>query len=251
MTSVLPMALAVLALGCRQPVEAPTELDDLATFLFRGFEDEDTAGLEAGITNLRPLLVDAPEEGWSLAAPSLEDLADLVPPEGRDPADCGGLAVVHDSPYAVGEHVAIMLLSDLTPVSPTAERYDRSFLEGEGCFPDAACAFLRTENAIVRDNALMHMEFTLFEDYRWVGDAILSRNWLEVSAHGDGDANHLWQDWELEAWVPGDDGGTLRLWAMWTEAEYAGVSEELAEISGRAALSRAMEVQDEWLEQAR
>lgn len=243
---IFPLLLGLLA--CKHPVEAPTELDELARFLFREFEAEDPAGLAAGVENLRPLLEQAPDEGWSLTPIELADLDDLSPPEGRDPADCGGLAVVYSSPHPVPDHVGVMLQADLTPASPTAESYDRSFLEGQDCFEGAICEFLRTENAIFRSNLLMQMGFTLYEDYRWVDGAILSRNWLAESAHGDSDSNHLWQDWEIEAWLPTDDGGTLRLWAMWTEAEYAGVSEEMAEVSGRAGLISAMEAQDEWIE---
>ena len=241
-----PLLLGLLA--CKHPVEAPTELDELARFLLREFEVEDPAGLEAGVANLRPLLEQAPDEGWSLEPLDLADLNDLDPPDGRDPADCGGLAVVYTSPYGVDDHVTLMLQTDLTPGSPTAESYERSFSEGQDCFELAACEFLRTENDIFRSNLLMSMGFTLYEDYRWVGDAVLSRNWLAESAHGDEDSNHLWQDWEIEAWLPTDDGGTLRLWAMWTEAEYAGVSEQMAEVSGRAGLISAMEAQDDWIE---
>ncbi len=244
---IFPLLLTLLA--CKHPVEAPTELDELAIFLFREFETQDPEILAAGVENLRPLLEQAPDEGWSLSPPTIEDLAELEPPAGRDPGDCGGLAVVYSSPHPVTDHVTIMLQADLTPASPTAESYERSFLEGQGCFEDGGCEFLRTENAIFRSNLLMQMGFTLYEDYRWVDGAVLSRNWIAESAHGDSDSNHLWQDWELEAWLPTEDG-VLRLWAMWTEAEYAGVSEELAEVSGRAGLISAMEAQDEWLDQS-
>ncbi len=238
-------SLLLLALiGCKHPVEAPTEMDELARYLLREFEIEDPEGLELGLDNLRPLLDEAPEEGWSLTPLSLDDLWDLVPPEGRDPADARGLAVVYASPHPVADHVELMLLDDMTPCSPTAESYERSFTEGEDCFAGAGCEFLRTVNAIHRSNLLMEMGFTLNEDYRWVGDAVLSRNWIPESAHGDEDSNHLWQDWEVEVWLPADDGGTLRLWAMWTEAEYAGITEEMAEVSGRMGLMDAMEAQD-------
>ena len=242
----LPLLLGLLA--CKHPVEAPTEMDDLARFLLREFEAADPEGLAVGLDNLRPLLDAAPDEGWSLTPLSLDDLGDLVPPEGRDPAAAKGLAVVYASPHPIADHVELMLLEDLTPVSPTAESYDRSFLEGQDCFSGAGCEFLRTRNEIFRENLLMQMGFTLYEDYRWVDGAVLSRNWIAESAHGDSDSNHLWQDWEVEVWLPTEEGGTQRLWAMWTEAEYAGVSEELAEISGRAGLISAMETQDELIE---
>jgi hypothetical protein len=231
-------------LGCQRPVEAPTEMDELSRFLLRDFEVEEPEGLALGLDHLRPLLEDAPEEGWSLGPLSLLDLGDLSPPDGRDPADARGLAVVHASPHPVADHVALMLLEDMTPCSPTADSYDRSFLEGQECFAGAGCEYLRTVNEITRSNLMMSMGFTLYEDYRWVEGAVLSRNWIAASAHGDEDSNHLWQDWEVEVWLPSEDGGTLRLWAMWTEAEYAGISEELAEVTGRMGLVDAMEAQD-------
>ncbi len=245
----LPLLLGLLA--CKHPVEAPTEMDELSRFLLREFEAGDPEGLTVGLDNLRPLLAEAPEEGWSLGPLSLADLGDLVPPAGRDPAAARGLAVVYQSPHPIADHVALMLLEDLTPCSPTAVTYARSFTEGQACFADGGCEFLRTVNEIYRETLLMQMGFTLYEDYRWVDAAVLSRDWIAESAHGDSGSNHLWQDWEVEVWLPSEDGGTIRLWAMWTEAEYAGVSEELAEVSGRAGLISAMEAQDEAIEQAR
>ncbi len=235
-------------LACKSPVEAPTEMDELARYLLREFEAEDPAGLEAGLDNLRPLLADAPDEGWTLTSLDLADLGDLEPPQGLNPSATSGLAVVYASPHSVADHVPLMLLDDMTPCSPTAESYERSFLEGRDCFADKDCTFLRTVNAIHRSNLLMEMSFTLYEDYRWVGDAVLSRNWIAESAHGDEDSNHLWQDWEVEVWLPEDNGGTLRLWAMWTEAEYAGITEDMAELSGRMGLLDAMETQDAVIE---
>jgi hypothetical protein len=245
---VLPLLLLA---ACRQPAEAPTELDDLARYLFQHFEDQEPEALAAGLDNLAPLLLDAPDEGWSLSPLATEELADIAPPQGREPGDCQGLAVVYQSLHPVQDHTALMLLEDMTPASPTADSYERSFTEGQHCFGDASCEFLRTVNAIYRSNILMEMGFTLREDYRWVGDAVLSRNWLPESGHGEEGNNHLWQDYELEVWLPVDGGGTRRLWSMWTEAEYVGVSDELAESTGRAALVNAMEAQDAWLEQAR
>jgi len=243
----LPLLLLAL-FACKHPVEAPTEMDELSRYLLAEFEAEDPEGLAAGMDNLRPLLLEAPDEGWSLTAPSEADLGGLTPPEGRDPGDARGLAVVHDSPHPVGDHVPLMLLEDMSPCSPTAESYERTFLEGEDCFEGAQCEFLRTVNDIYRSNLVMEMGFVLYEDYRWVGDAVLSRNWIAESAHGESDSNHLWQVWEVEVWLPADDGGTLRLWAMWSEAEYAGVSEDLAEVTGRMALENAMELHDELIE---
>ncbi len=247
----MPALLLAALLACKPPVEAPTEMDELAHTLFRELEIEDPALLVAGVENLAPLLREAPDEGWEIGPMAADELGGIAPPAGRDPEACRGVAVVHHSPHPVEDHVPYMLLEDLTPISATAESYERTFLEGLDCFEGAGCDWLRSENAIHRSNLTMEMSFVLMEDYRWVEDAILSRNWLPDSGHGEEGANHLWQDYELEAWIPDGEGGTLRLWAMWTEAEYSGISEDAAVALGRAALVSAMQGMDDWIEGAR
>ena len=239
--------LLSIFIGCAAPVEAPTELSELTGWLFENhIADEDT--LAAGLVNLTELLDDPPEDGYLLDPLTEERVADIAHPD-RDPADTLSLAVTGESPFAPEEHVVLMKLSDLTAVSPSAERFDRSFLSDPGCFP-ASCDALLTDNDIYRSNLLMSMGLSISKDYRRItlesGTAFIARGWMPESAHGEDGNNHLWQSYELDIWLPTEEG-TQRMLVMWSEGEYAGINDDLMFSIARMGIQDSFAAQDAWL----
>ena len=236
-------------LGCAAPIEAPTELSALSAWLYAAHDDEES--LSVGLDSLRGWLDDPPEDGYLLAPLAAGDLDSISHP-GRDPGDCIGIAISSQSPFSPAAHVELMLLEDLTPISPTAERFDRTFTTDPGCFRDG-CETLETVNDIFRSNLLMSMGFTIYKDHRRVtlpdgSEALVARGWMAESAHGEDGNNHLWQSYELDVWLPSSDGSeTTRMMAMWSEGEYSGVSDDLAISLLRMGLRDALEAQDEYL----
>ena len=77
--------------------------------------------------------------------------------------------------------------------------------------------------------------------------ALLSRGWLPESAHGAAGSNHIYQSFDLEAWIPSGDHA-LRYFALYTEFDYAGVTNEAARSISLAATESALEYVDEYLE---
>ncbi len=247
----------VLLFGCaKPPPEAPTEMSDLSRFLFRSFDDPEA--LAAGLDNLQLVLADTEltaddpaDRSWLLDPLNEADLAAVTIPEGRLPSDVLTMGLAYDSPWAIDLHPSYMILSDLTVISDTAVVYERTFASGDGsCFSDASCELIETDNFIDRETTFFKMEYSFFKDYRWVqrdqGRAILSRGWIAESAHGDGGSNHLWQNYETDVWLE-VDGRTWRFYAVYTEADYAGVGEDLARNLSRASAQDALETLDGYI----
>jgi len=250
-----------LCLGCAAPPGAPAELDELVRYLFREFEAQEPEVLGEGLQNLDALVADLDlsadldERSWKLAPINADDLAGITYPD-RSLSDCTTLALAYGSPWSPSAHTAYLILSDLS-VLGTATSYQRSFLETEdpACFAEQSCDVLRTENVITRESLLFSMSYRQRKDYRWVvlpeGEwGILARGWLEESAHGDADNNHMWQAYEVEVWLP-TDRGTTRYYASYTEIDYAGISEEIGRSLGLQGAEDAMIAADEWLDAAR
>lgn len=244
----------LLFLACKAPPPAPTEMNELARFLVREFEGEDET-LAEGLVNLYALLddidldSDPSDRVYELQDVTTEDLAGLERPD-RAPSDCETLAIAATSTYELDAHTGYMVLDDLTVISTTAEIYDRTMDVDPACFQSGECPVMRTTNHIYRDAWLFQMEYDFDKDYRWVeterGRVVLARGWIPTSAHGNSDANHIWQNYEVDVYLEaGQD--TWRFYGIWTEAEYAGVNEETARNLSISSAVDALEMLEEWL----
>lgn len=249
--------MILVFLACKAPPPAPTELSELARFFFREHHAEDTTFLDEGAGNLAGLLADidpdadALERAFAGAALEEDDVAGIARPE-RDPAACDALAVADRSPWPLAEHLQYMVLSDLVETSLTASIYERSFdVTDPTCFLDRSCESMRTENRIYRDTFLLKVEYTLTKEYRWItseslGDVVISRGWIEEEAHGESDANHIYQNYEIDLYIP-DGEETLRLFGVWTESDYAGLDAETAYSLSMNATADALKYLDSWI----
>ncbi len=246
----------LLFLACTAPPPAPTEMNDLARFLLREFGGEDET-LEEGLVNLYGLLdgidltADPDDRVYELADLDTTDLAGLERPD-RPPEDCETLAIAAESPFGLDDHTAYMVLEDLTVISTTAVVYDRTMDVDPACFEDGSCPVMHTDNHIYRDAWLFQMEYDFNKDYRWVdterGRVVLARGWIPESANGDSDANHIWQNYEVDVYLEAGSG-TWRFYGIWTEAEYAGVNEETARNLSISSAVDALELLETWLEE--
>ena len=247
----------LLLLACKAPPQAPTELSELARFFFREHHSEDPDLIALGADNLATILdaVDpeaaALDRSFALARLEVGDVAGITRPD-RDPAASDGLAVADRSPWPLSEHLRYMVLDDLVETSLTASVYDRRFdVDDPDCFVQQLCEAMRTENLIYRDTLLLKVEYTLHKEYRWIssealGDAVIARGWIEEEAHGENDANHIYQNYEVDLYLPsGQD--TLRLFGVWTESDYAGLDPETAYNLSMTATADALKHLDQWI----
>ncbi len=219
-------ASLMLAAACSRPEASPPTLDELSRGLMRDFED--TELVTQHIDALYPWLdADGREQaawdGLLLSNLTLDDLTPPLPTD--DDLDAHrGLAVAAASPFALDEHVALMVREDQTFVDPGSfDLYERTFRESD---PDAFVAqqqdVLRTRNDIIKSGAFgVTIPYLLDKDYRWVVTAdgrraVVARGWLEQSGCSDNGNNCVHQSWALEALVE-HEGETLRLYAVWLE----------------------------------
>jgi len=252
----LPVLLVPL-LGCVPPVEAPTELSDLARFLVREFDAEDPAVLEAGVSNLAVLLEDvdytADTVTRSTAQAALEatDLERLTRPPDTDLRLTADVSLFYASRHPVAAHAGFTD-EDQLPAEPTATEYTREVLEGD-CFAAGDCDLLRTFNDLTRENAAFSMRFDLFKDFRRTTtedgrDGMVSWAWTEESFAAHVGTANLRQSWTLDVWVESDDG-SRRFRANWAETTFdPPVEEQVIVGTTRAGIQDGMEAADEALD---
>ncbi len=260
--SLLATTLAVFA-GCTPPPEAPTELSELSTYLFRNLETADNGVLEAGVGNLAlffdtvDMTADTTDRSYQVDPLTPEDIAD-APNPGRDPAAMASVALVTPSAFTPAEHTAVIRLQDQTPVEPDCpNQFSREFVEPAvpDCFEIISCDSLRTVNDVVKENSLMTIPYRMNKDFRWVeitepgsGEwAILSRSWIEAEAIGVSGNNAIHQLFSIDVFWPIDGGGS-RYIALWMEAEMLGADDALIQWSATQSLQMAFDATETYLD---
>jgi len=234
--------------ACKKPSPpADPEFSDALVYTFRAFEEE-PAVLAFAVRELEDQLYsdldvnsdDAVERSVIPEPLTEEDVADIEHPS-RDPSDALAVALARSSSFNMTDHVKVQMMEDQTPIEPSSpDKYNRIILEGEDCFVDTSCEFLRTENPLIKDNFLMTIDYTLWKDFRWVdlglpdpseleeGEvaeaevsrwAVVARSWTTEPAVGESGNVTIYQSFTVEVWVPKEDGGVLRMMSLWSEAD--------------------------------
>jgi hypothetical protein len=253
-----------MSVGCRPLPEAPTALSELSAWLFATFETEDSDLLTAGLGNLRDVFLaegvdaDFDDQAWALTPLTESDVADVQHPN-RDVTAAQPVGLVFVSAFGTTDQARVIVLPDQTPVEPSSPGlYDRTFLDPEdpACFPPARCDLLRTDNLVRKENAAMDITYTKRKDFRWcevrtedgTAPGILSRSWMPQEAVGEAESTAIYQSYSLDVFLPGEDGGSMRYIAMWTEAEILGIGGELVVTTMRGGIEDVMMATEEWLE---
>jgi hypothetical protein len=235
-------SLGAVVTACTPPPDpANPEFSDAMQYAFREFEHEEPANLAYVMRDLEGeiyLAADveaeyARDRDTTPAELTPEDVASIEHPD-RDPALAIPVAVSGVSAYAVDLHTEYPLLADQTPVEPASpDHYDRTILDGTGdCWPARGCDFLRTDNDLTKDNALLTITYRMIKDYRWVdlnlpdpaevepgepavndGEkrwALLARSWAPVRGEGEQGNTAIEQSFSVEVWIPRDGHGFVR-----------------------------------------
>ena len=262
--SVAAVLLATTS-GCGSLPEAPTELSSLSTWLFRNFDSDDPDVMSVGMGNLQVLFEqrgidgDYDDQAWTIEPLTEDDVADVIHPD-RDPGAALPVGLVALSAHTPADHTRVVVLEDQTPVEPASpELYQRSFLEpaDPACFPDQACAVLRTDNRIRKENFLMSIEYSKLKDFRHVDllrddmedqHGVIGRSWFEVEALGDQEATAIHQSYSIDVFLPDDSGGSWRYVALWTEASMYGAGDDVIQSTMRSGLVDMLEATEAWLE---
>jgi hypothetical protein len=223
---VVPLVF-LLAACAHERDPAPEDMDGVVSWLFRNFEAED--GIAEGMDNLAPWLdteagTEAAADGFVLSDLTDLDVLDVPHPDG-DLSVMIGVAVPQISPFPIGDHAALLVMTDQIWNDPgTYETYTRTITEGD---PDAFAAgtatLIRTVNDIDKKGAFgVHIPYTLFKDYRWVTtaddrQAIVGRSWVEEASCADGGNNCLNQSFSIDLFFESADGQTIRTTASWND----------------------------------
>jgi hypothetical protein len=225
----------LLALACTQPQDATPAFSDAARYGLQHFDDEEEAALAAPILALEEQIdetLDMSSEVSADRALALEALAEgdvsgIEHPD-RDPAlAVPPVALARNSAFPLESHIAVAIRDDLSPMEPNSpDLYARTITDGADCWAEHDCVFLRTVNDVNKTNFLMDMTYALNKDYRWVDledgrFALAARSWMPEPGFGDDGGTTIWQSFTFEIFVPRDDGGTLRMMALWSESEFS------------------------------
>lgn len=263
----------LLLLACSVERANPA-FDDAAVLALLEFEAEDPVALAYAVRQIEADIATYDLDA-SLADRSFEpielsdaDVATFEDVPDRDPELCLPVAVTYASAHGVDEHVRVQMLADQRPIEPASdEKYDRMIVDGEDCWADRGCDFLRTENPLTKKNSLMEISYTLFKDFRWVdlnlpdpadvaeGEtaesdsprwAIVGRSWMAEEAQAD-EGTSILQSYSLEVWVP-TDGGTNRMMSLWSESD-SELGEDVVAGATRSGIQGIFEAGDDWIEE--
>jgi hypothetical protein len=216
--------LATLVLvGCKPTPEAPKTLDELASYFFEHFLDEDVAAIEAGLTNLDTWLTenkDMAYEGYRI-----NDLKREIV-EGMDieyiEEGVAGAAVGYEIAYPVDDVVAVMMLGRSDPDDePSGEVYSREYIEGDrNCMVTKECDLLDyTTHAVDFFPMGLDIESRSHTQHRRIsteaGDAFMQRSWLTEPATSNYEWLHLDQQFWISTLAPWKDDKSRRMEAGW------------------------------------
>jgi len=255
------MTLLLLS-ACADPEEAAAEFSDAARYGLEHFDDEEANAVAAPILALEEQIYGtldmestvSADRALSIEVLTGDEITAIDHPD-RDPAlAVPPMALARISAFPISEHVRVAMRDDLSPMEPNSpNRYARTLTDGADCWADRGCLFLRTTNDVLKENALMQVGYRLDKDYRWVDLedgrwAVAARSWMPDSATGEDGGTTLWQSYTFEIFVPRDDGGTLRLMALWAETELSvDPGEDVIEATQLVGIDDIFKTHDEWL----
>lgn len=216
---------ALAAMGCRNRVDAPTEMEDVARYIYAHYDDD--AELEAGLDNLidwveANLSSDQARRGYRLSRLSEEDTLG-VEHAGRDHSTLLGAAVLAVSPFGPEPHAQTMIRDDQIFLNPQNYAFYEREVES-----DDLDAFLMgsgridTTNDIQTQSFGIRIPYVLQKDYRWVegdwGQAIVARANLPEPGCNEGGGNCLMQSFADDIWIVLEGRpDTIRFTATWNE----------------------------------
>ena len=261
MRTLLPIVLIPLVFGCKKrPPEAPTELSDLAGFLFAHFDDEDPAALQVGTANLLDWVQDHTEEildGYEVNNLSEDIVAQLPGGMTGTLDDLAGASVATEQTHQTRPIARVLAIEDQQTVFPkNYDVYDRTWLDDKHCFLPRECESLRTRNDIEASYAgLIQLDMHNRAEYRWVefeedSFTLLHRSWLTTEPLVDPDWIQITDQFYLGATLPWDTGA-IRVGTFWVSASIAN-----AQVPEKTALNVMISTMqeegatiDEWLEE--
>ena len=253
-----PVFLAIAAIGCAAPSEAPEELNELTAFIFEHAQDEDTQLLQQGVSNLEEWMTKRLEEtkdGYVVDNLTTESVGQLDQCT-RDISGLIGAAVGSTSTYSVEELVEVQLNVSPARLKDSTTKYRRELLlNDEQCFTANECGFLHYDSFTKQKFALgIETNSVSRVQWRWVemddGYAIVQRTWLALPLKASPAWFDVKEQFYLNVLMPRGER-SVRLQAVWavTEIDDAPVPENMALHLAINQMQDDAELYDEWLDE--
>lgn len=224
-----PFSIVVVGLlGCKAPVEAPAELNELVGYMYANVPEDDPAPLQVASVNLDVWLqerIDETLEGYSvdnLTPEAIEALGDGP----QDLEHLAGAAVGHISALPPSTLVETIVLADPMEIyTGVYVSFERTFEGDAECFVAGDCDWLEADVHASFDYTLMQVETHSRVQYRWIdtelGRVYVERTWLRDPAVVTSTFVEVDQQYYLRVVLP-DGAGSRSIQATWVVARLVG-----------------------------
>lgn len=245
--------IIALSVGCKSPLEAPEDLQELNQWMFENWEDPEA--MASGAANLLEFARGADlQGGWEdrsyTGGGFPRGAVDGLVEHQLDPQEAVSVSLFFSSSYRAHEHLEHIGLADQTPVEPSSpNHYQREFIENDAdCVADGGCDLARSMNDVERNSLLYDLSYVMRKDWRWVtiedvGDALCARS-FNLDSVSDGGIELL-QGYSIDLFLP-SAGGSTRYQTAWQQSD-AGIDDEDMVGAIARGIEDQLSVMDDWL----
>jgi len=246
-----------LITGCAPP-PAPQELNELTGFLFLHAADTEPDYLEQGLINLRQWMskrLDETIDGYvvdNLSEKAVGDLDQCT----REITGLIGAAAGSESNYSVEEMVDLRINGPQLQMFDDLHKYRREYLLNDtDCYRDHSCDMLHYDAYATRTFPFgIEVQAISRVQHRWVetdeGYANVQRSWLARPMKATPDWVNVDEQFYLSASIPWDNGGSVRMQAVWAITEFGNtpVPESIALDMAIKQMKEDAETCEDWLD---
>lgn len=257
--TLLPVLVATTA--CRKaPPEAPTELSELAGFLFERMWDpaDDSADLELGVQNLVDWLgqySDETAEGYTVRDLDESVIQSVNPNRESGLGPVGGASVSGEIDHNVKPIARALVVDEQEEIFDNYKAHERVYYDDAEDFMSKELDRLTTDNDVETKIAGIITIYTKSRaQFRWVqledgSDVFLHRTWITRPATSSPDILTVNEQLYFGITIPWE-GHALRLGTTWAEAEITGgiIGEDGALQLMVDNMAKEAEILDEYLD---
>ena len=212
----------LLLFACKDPVEAPEDLDALLSYLYTHAMDEEDDAIDAGIQNLLTFTQgneDSLREGFEVEHLSEEAIVSTGE-EALFLEEQYGVSLLYDVPFSSDDLAYCYSSIPLEEVYPDDYKsYEREVLSDLECFLSKECSTVRFQTNIVTALILGAEIYTEnISEMRWfeheLGSGFIQRTWMK----GEGEATVDWANLRSQYYLGvtyNNDQGSTTLAGSW------------------------------------
>ena len=265
-----PFLVLPALFACKPPPPAPTELEELCSYIFShakdGLEDDSqghfgtnsTDQLVQGLENLKDWLdqdLEATLEGYSVDSLST-DMVEEFDQSGRGADYLLGAAVATESQFCPERVVEALVTDDQSVIwEDNYAVFDRTYTEDPSCFPSRECTWIEGQSygesswaGLIDIQSLSNVQFRWVEtSYGWM---MVQRSWLDSPAEVSWEGVDVFGQYFVAVVIPNGEE-TIRMQATWIDAEYGvlPVSEDFAKQQIVVSMQNTGAQLETWMEE--